>query len=165
MRSTVSELVGKTLINIAQNDNELIFTCSDGDKFKMCHEQDCCEGVFLDDICGGVFVDDICGDLNDLLCTPILKAEEVSNEDFEKSFDEKFKLREEGDYYEKDDEGNYKPESYTWTFYKFATSKGYVDIRWFGSSSGYYSESVSFIKADVNGEYNIKKKLWKQLEY
>jgi len=145
MRNNISELVGKTLIRIDKNEDELIFICNDGDKFKMFHEQDCCEGVSIDDICG---------DLEDLLWTPILKAEAVSNENFENSFIEKFKVQEEGNSYKRDAEGNFEPDSWTWTFYKLATVKGYVDIRWFGSSNGYYSESVSFIKADKTGEYN-----------
>jgi len=132
--SDVKELKGKILAKIENNDDELIFHCETGEKYKMYHEQDCCEGVSIEDING---------DLNDLVGKEILLAEEVSNDDFEKKYSE----TEEG----KDAE---RWGSYTWTFYKLATIKGYVDIRWYGESNGYYSESVDFKKADENGEFS-----------
>lgn len=127
MYEDINILVGRTLTKIEKNDNndELIFHCDDGEIYKLYHEQDCCESVSIDDICG---------DLDDLIGTPILKAEEVSNyEPISKEDIERTKSADEWG-------------SCTWTFYKFATVKGYVDIKWFGESNGYYSESVNFTK-------------------
>jgi hypothetical protein len=139
----IKDLVGKTITEIKNNGDELIFIVDDRTQYKMYHAQDCCESVSIEDING---------DLDDLIGTPILLAEEVSNEDFENAFNAKFK-EVEGHYAKKDDEGNYEPESCTWTFYKLATIKGYVDIRWFGESNGYYSERVDFIQVGVDREW------------
>ena len=112
----VDVLKGKTLASLVDEGNELVFKTTDGETYRMYHEQDCCESVVLEDVVG---------DLEDLVGSEILIAEEVDGEspaDFEAY------------------------ESYTWTFYKFATRKGYVDLRWLGQSNGYYSEGVSFIK-------------------
>ena len=126
------DLVGKTLTEIKNNGDELIFIVDDGTQYKMYHGQDCCESVSIEDING---------DLNDLIGTPILQAEEVSN--YEPTSEEDIKRTK-----EPNDWG-----SCTWTFYKLATIKGYVHIRWFGESNGYYSESVDFIQVGVDREW------------
>ena len=38
--------------------------------------------------------------------------------------------------------------SVTWTFYEIATNKGRITLRWCGTSNGYYSESVDFVKVN-----------------
>lgn len=120
-----SELLGKTIVEITgleKESEEVVFECLDGSTYKMYHEQDCCEYVAIDDVVG---------DVGDLIGKPILLAEEYSNQGWDDSY-------------------NVGEESYTWTFYKLATAKGYVDIKWYGSSNGYYSESVDFVKLEDN---------------
>ena len=133
----ISDLIGKNLTAVErEGDDRLIFTCKDGKRYFMYHEKECCERVSIDDING---------DLQDLVGSPITLAEErISNEHIPERLAEKQKEKEkaeseDGYYYDSD-------ESFTWTFYKLATIKGYVDIRWFGSSNGYYSERVDFIE-------------------
>jgi hypothetical protein len=116
-----SLLLGKTLVSIvgAEKDSDIIqFLTKEGESFAMYHNQDCCESVA---------VEDIEGDIQDLLNSPITQAEESTND--------------------KDTFGKIEySESFTWTFYKLATIKGYVTIRWLGQSNGYYSESVDFVR-------------------
>lgn len=109
----------------------------------MFHYQDCCESVCLEDVCG---------DWNDLINSKILQADEVENEVFENEWEARFK--DEG-YGRKNAEDDYYPESHTWTFYKIATIKGYVTLRWFGESNGYYSENVDFVKKSEDGTFPL----------
>ena len=110
------ELEGLTIYEIIgcrSGSDEIFFKTTDDRMFHMFHWQDCCESVS---------VEDVVGDVEDLIGSPIVRAEERSNgsTDTEWGGDEE------------------------WTFYELATNKGSVTIRWYGSSNGYYSTSVSF---------------------
>lgn len=112
--TSLEDLVGRVLYRVDQiGDEELRFYLTEDHYVRMYHQQDCCESVTIEDIVG---------DLDDLVGTPLLLAEEVSGNNPEPS----------EEYYD----------SYTWTYYRFRTIKGSVDIRWYGTSNGYYSESV-----------------------
>ena len=114
----LKDLLGQTLARVENQDNqELLFVAADGHSYALRHHQSCCEDVYIESIVGN---------LADLVGEPLLLAEESTGET-----PSGYKFE-------------YEPESYTWTFYKFATRKGYVDIRWLGTSNGYYSECVSF---------------------
>lgn len=135
--ATMEELIGKTITEINKTDDELNFTCSDGSTYLMYHSQDCCESVSIEDISG---------DLQDLIGNPLLKAEERSSTEPDEALAaERAKEKAKDEYY-------YGAESETWTFYEFATIKGSVTIRWYGTSNGYYSESVSLIRTDIKRE-------------
>jgi hypothetical protein len=117
MVEEIEYLIGKTMAKVENIDNkEIIFETVDGIKYKLYHASYCCECVM---------VEDIVGELSDLIGSPILMAEESTNNDNPK------------DKYD---------ESFTWTFYKLSTIKGSVTIRWYGSSNGCCSESVDFCK-------------------
>lgn len=127
-----AELQGKTLTKVEQIGDDVIrFEADDGKAYQLYHSQDCCESVI---------VESITGDLADLVGTPILLAEEATSNDDPADVTARKQAARAADpngYYYDDD-------SQTWTFYKLRTIKGSVDIRWHGSSNGYYSESVDF---------------------
>lgn len=116
----VNELIikGRTINEIYQDDEHLMFKLENGEVFLFYHDQDCCEDVRIEQIDG---------DLNDLIGNPLLMAEETTQL------------------------GDTDWGTETWTFYKFATVKGYVTVRWYGDSNGYYSESVDM---DLIKEYD-----------
>lgn len=66
----ISVLVGKTISDIQSSEDEVIFSCEDGKRYKMYHTQDCCEDVT---------VEDICGDLQDIIGSEVITAFESSN--------------------------------------------------------------------------------------
>ena len=121
---TFDELLGRTLYKVEAEGEVLTLYLSNTNYVRFQHHQDCCESVYIEDICG---------DLNDLVGAELVEAEEVSNYDAGPV------------------DGS--DESYTWTFYRFRTRKGSVSVRWYGSSNGYYSESVSieFVDTTIPG--------------
>lgn len=124
-------LLGKTLKKAMQAGSELIiFQTTDDTTYHLTHHQDCCESVYIESIVGN---------LKDLVGSPITLAEEISGNSTSEDSITLFSLMDNRPLSEHD-------ESWTWTFYKLATVKGYVDIRWYGTSNGYYSERVDFVQ-------------------
>lgn len=124
MNEDISQLIGKTLRAVTQHGREAIdFEAVSGERWQMSYEPDCCATCDIEDIVG---------DLQDLVDSPIIMAEASTNSDDPPRPNEYMSVM-----------------SHTWTFYKFATAKGYVTVRWYGESNGYYSETASFRRIDV----------------
>jgi hypothetical protein len=113
----IGDLINQTFTKVYQDEDEIIF-----ERINNKGKRAGFKLMHYQDCCERVYVESIVGDLNDLVGVPIVKAEESSG-----TIDT-------------------ADESGTWTFYKFATIKGYVDIRFNGESNGYYSESVDVVK-------------------
>jgi hypothetical protein len=122
---TINQLAGKTLKSVDYKDkldDEIWFYTTENKAVRLWHRQDCCERVS---------VEDVAGDLNDLVGSPLLRAE-VRTEDGESSY---------GDL--------------MYTFYELATIKGSVTIRWCGSSNGYYSVRVDLAEYGVDEDGDV----------
>lgn len=117
--TTIAELKGQTLVSVVgaiEGSKRVTVETSKGTQYAMYHDQDCCEEVAIVEVIG---------DVNDLIGMPIVEAEHVSN---------------------KDNKPHADADSWTWTFYKLGTVKGFVTLRWLGESNGYYSEDVLFVR-------------------
>ena len=132
MDCNMDELFGKIISKIDRNDG------NDGDEILFYLSNGAVYKQYHErDCCESVSIEDIDGNLDDLIGYPLLQAEESYNNT------------------------NKNDDSETWTFYKFATIKGYVTIRWYGTSNGYYSESAEFVK--IKDEDPIKEQRRKKL--
>jgi hypothetical protein len=128
-RTSFDVLVGKTIKSVKglQNGSEEVrFELDNGDTLVMRYEPDCCASCC---------VDDFSGDVADIIGTPIVVAEDRSQDGSDKVGPHGF-----------------KEDSATWTFYTIRTHKGTLDIKWFGSSNGYYSESTTLYLIPAGSE-------------
>jgi hypothetical protein len=116
--NVIDGMIGRTFtavkqINGSQGDELHFYLDEEKTRyFRFYHWQDCCENVRIEEIHG---------DLEDLVGTPLIVAEERV---------------------EHKTDPDYEYDSSTWTFYEFRTIKGSVTVRWLGTSNGYYSERV-----------------------
>lgn len=108
------DLVGKTILAFDRSDGDFSTFIVDGARCELYHEQDCCESVY---------VESINGTFEDLIGQPLVLATENVLD-----------LPPLGEY----------DESYTWTEFTLATANHRCSIRWYGTSNGYYSESIYF---------------------
>ena len=113
---SINQLVGKHIRKAFENEDGAVIFDTDQGTYKMYHEQNWCEQVYLEDTQG---------DMEFLQDADIITAYEESGET------------------SSDDTDDYEN---GWTFYRIQTNKGIVVFRWCGSSNGCYSIDVDFVK-------------------
>lgn len=130
LKAMVGDIPKSMVIN--KHHGSIVFEFEAG-TVTLDHTQDCCESVYIDDVNG---------DENDIIGQEILVAEERVSRVTPENIPE----------------DTYMDDSNTWSFYTFRTIKGSMDIRFHGSSNGYYSERVDVRfspKQDENQEENL----------
>ena len=126
--SNIEKLKGQTPVEISgmrEGSEEVVIGTKEGNTLLLRYEPDCCA------TCEIYQVD---GDPIDLLGAPLLMCEQVTGESLGFIDDQ-------------------TEDSHTWTFVKFGTIHGYVTLRWYGRSNGYYSEAPTayYIDKDEPG--------------
>ena len=116
-------LLGVTLEHVELFDAGVQMTSVNGDKFVLMHEQDCCEEVYLLDW----------DDLDCLVGSPIVLAEEVSNQ-----WHSGIPLP----------PGNTSNSEEEWTFYKIGTLKGTCTFRFYGRHNGCYAVNAKLYQVE-----------------
>jgi len=118
----MEKLIGRTPLKISVNGTE-------DEIYMEFSDGSYCKFWHEQDCCENVSIESVVGDFNELLGHPFLVADCNSN---------------------REDDGGY--ETTTWTFYTFRSIGGCVDVRWCGTSNGYYSERVSYALYDKDGK-------------
>lgn len=113
-----SELLGRVLVEILNKDQQVLTFRFSEGPDWVMYHRQSC--------CEWIRLEECIGEPEWICGSPLTMAEKVS---------------------QKGPEGEYGNTS-TWTFYKFATVKGYVTLRWLGTSNGCYSEDVDFEERD-----------------
>ncbi|MNJ49131.1 hypothetical protein D3C77_443480 [compost metagenome] len=114
--SEIKQFIGKTLVSAIQGKDQ--YDQEDEIIFEF-SDGSKYKMYHYQSCCESVTIEDIDGDLSDIVGFPLTTAEEA---------------------YCGSDPGD--DDSHTWSFYRLGTERAMIVIRWYGTSNGYYSESV-----------------------
>lgn len=138
----ISDLNGKTITNIEVDrvHPKIFLDCSDGTEYLLFRHEDWSEEQSILNING---------DPQDLIGNPLLIAEEVTNNGSVRWIKNKLVI----DCVAKPTKVH--DESFTWKFYKLATIKGSVSLRWYVQSNSCYSREAIIFRRRKNISENV----------